>query len=777
MVRSTRRVVLLATLAAAVVIAATPSLTQGAVTRDQVEQAIRGGVRYLIRQQRDDGSWPDADQRAQTGTTSLVVLALLTAGEKPSSPSVAKAIDFLAQYTAEELHRTYSVALQTMVFATADPQLKRFGLHVANNAAWLEKAQLKANDHFEWPGSWTYTSDKEAPGDNSNTQYALLGLYAASEAGVKVDPKVWALSRAYWEGAQRGDGSWSYMPHDRQPSTASMTCAGISSLIITGLRRFEGLEILLPDGSERNCGKGGLNDNLQRGVDWMAANFKVSQNAGRQDSLWKFYYLYGLERAGRLTGLRYFGANVDTGRANDWYRLGAEHLVESRDTLVGYWSGGVATEANPLVSTSFALLYLAKGRSPVVVNKLRHGPGDDWDNDHDDVRNLVNAVSRDWNHLLTWQTVDPGTASVEDLLQAPILYFNGHEAPVFSVDGKKRLREYVEQGGLIFAEACCGRKEFDLGFRALMKEIFPEPEYDLHPLPEEHAVWRAKFELTPDVHPLWGVEHGCRTVVIYSPEDLSCAWNQAEAQPAHAMVEKARRVGLNVVYYATGHELPADRLEVRDVRQIKLEPAKRGALHIGKLRHAGEWNVAPLAIPNLTSMLRSALKFDVVINHKEIYPRDPNLMNFPLIYIHGRAAMSFSDQDMEALRKHINPGGGTLFADAACGSPAFDSAFRRFIVELLPDNPLVPIPRDDEIYTKQVGFDLSKVQYTKAAGGGDDFPQLEGVKIDGHWAIIYSKYDIGCALERQQGGIDCKGYTHESALKIAANIVLYATMP
>ena len=64
------------------------------------------------------------------------------------------------------------------------------------------------------------------------------------------------------------------------------------------------------------------------------------------------------------------------------------------------------------------------------------------------------------------------------------------------------------------------------------------------------------------------------------------------------------------------------------------------------------------------------------------------------------------------------------------------------------------------------------MQYSKAAGGGKDFPQLEGVKIDGHWAIIYSKYDIGCALERHQG-LDCKGYNHESALRIAANIVIY----
>ena len=75
-----------------------------------------------------------------------------------------------------------------------------------------------------------------------------------------------------------------------------------------------------------------------------------------------------------------------------------------------------------------------------------------------------------------------------------------------------------------------------------------------------------------------------------------------------------------------------------------------------------------------------------------------------------------------------------------------------------------------------MGYDLSDVQYSKAAGSGVGLPHLEGVKIDGHWAVIYSKFDIGCALERPQG-IECKGYVHESAVRVAANIVLYSTLP
>jgi len=736
---------------------------RGAISREQVENAIRRGVRYLKELQRPDGSWPDADNEAQTGTTSLVTLSLMTAGEPADSPTITRALDFLRRFTPEQLKSTYAVSLQTMVFAGATPE--RDQLKIAANVTWLERAQIKPGDGNGWPGTWSYSEFKTKPGDNSNTQYALLGLNAASEVGVPVRPEVWALSRRYWENSQHNDGSWGYTPDTKAMPTASMTCAGVSGLIITGLKRFQGQEFLNGD-KIVNCGKGQANLPLQRGTDWLARNFMVGQNYG-QGQQWRYYFLYGMERAGRLTGQRFFGQH-------DWYREGAEKLVGDQD-FDGFWTG-VVVESDRTVATSFALLFLAKGRSPVLINKVRHGPPGDWNNDPDDVRNLTNLISRDWKSLLTWQVVDPNVASVQDLLQAPILFLNGHQAPQFSEEGEAALRDYVEQGGFIFAEACCGRGEFDAGFKALMKKVFPEDEYKLHPLAEEHAVWRARHLLTPDIHPLWGIEHGCRTVVIYSPDDLSCYWNQSEVNPSNTAVIKSLRVGQNVVDYATGRELPADKLTVREVRDFRPESAKRGALQIGKLKHAGDWNVAPLAVPNLMTSLRDKLGYDVVVNHKELVPRDPNLVNYPFIYIHGRASLSFAKEDLDLLRKHLEPGGGTLFADAACGSPAFDAAFRKFVAEMLPDNPLVPIPRDDEIYTKKVGYDLADAHYSKPAGGGTDFPQLEGVKINGHWSLIYSKLDVGCALERHQG-LDCKGYTPETALRIATNVVIYSTLP
>ncbi len=764
MSRSLRLNVTLAILCGLVGTVFAPFPAAADVTGPEVERAIKNGVRFLIRQQRADGSWPEIDEDAKTGTTSLVTLALLTAGEPVDSPHITRSLEFLRRYDPGQLDSVYAVSLQTMVFAAATP--KTDIVKIQANVDWLQEAQLKPGDHALWPGSWSYKMSKTRHGDNSNSQYALLGLYAATEAGVKVKEDVWKLAREYWQRYQMRDGSWTYTPDANNPS-ASMTCAGISSLIISGLKRFQGAEKLVGEHGVENCGKGTTDKHLDAGINWMTTHFSVDQNfpSGGQ---WKYYFLYGLERTGRLSGVRFFGNH-------DWYREGAEELVHEQDPLEGRWRGQMY-EQYPVVATSFALLFLAKGRSPVIINKLRHGTGADWNNDVDDVRNLVGAVSRDWNHLLTWQVVNPNVARLEDMLQAPIVFFNGHESPTFSPRGEKNLRDFVEQGGFIFAEACCDSKEFDKGFKELMARLFPEEGYQLKPLAADHPVWRSKWRLTPQDHPLWGIEHGCRTVVIYSPDDLSCDWNQIETQSELPRVTKATRIGQNVVDYATGRELPADKLAVPDVKDFKSDPGRPGALRIAKLRHAGDWNVAPLAIPNLTTTLRDKLKFDVVIDHKELFPTDPNIIHYPLIYIHGRAALSFDEADKVALRKHLDPGGGTLFADAACGSPAFDAAFRKFIAELLPKNPLVPIPRDDEIYTANTRFDLKDVQYSKAAGGGKDYPQLEGVKINGGWAVIYSKYDIGCALERHQG-LDCKGYTYESAMRIASNIVIYATLP
>ncbi len=377
----------------------------------------------------------------------------------------------------------------------------------------------------------------------------------------------------------------------------------------------------------------------------------------------------------------------------------------------------------------------------------------------------------------------PATEAPDHLLQRPP---RALRVPRRGQEEHPRLR--VEQGGFLFVDACCGDREFDRGFRLLIQEIFPPPEYELRPLAPEHPVWRARPPSSlPEVHPLWGIEHGCRTVAIYSPRDLSCFWNQMENRESQAnpAVIAATKIGQNVVDYATGREMPADKLVAREVHNLPTgrgtqagRAADRQAETHRRLEHraprrspTSHGRPAQAAVP--VSMSTSASGTSS--------PATPSWILLPAtIYIHGRGAHSFPREDLEAsLRHHLEPGGGLPSSpDAACAAVfrTFDAAFRRFAAELLPNHRLEPIPRTDEIYNLDGGFELKECQFNKAAGGGKDFPQLEGVKINGHWAIIYSRLDLGCALERHSG-IDCKGYTFESAVRIAANIVLYSTLP
>ncbi len=740
---------------------AAPDAARCEVAPGQVNKAIRDGVHYLRGIQNADGSW------SGVGATELVLFALLTAGESADDPALSKALNWSLQHDPRlEGHETYVFALQNMILNIIDPV--RYRDPIARNANWFINTQIDPlHGDFKGPrpvdetGSWSYHSGMR-PGDNSNTQYALLGLNAAAEAGIPVPTEVWGAAKRFLESCQQPDGGWAYQWY-KGPTTASMTCAGISGLSIIGMRLRQNQEILVGN-SIHNCGHTSANASLERGIGWLAQHFSVKDNFGG-DGRWTSYYLYGLERAGRLSGLRFIGGH-------DWYREGIEEFIRTQHQGSGEWYIGLG----PIYTTSFALLFLAKGRTPVLVQKLRHGPGNDWDNDPDDARYLVDFAAHDWKRPLTWHVTDPGETSVEDLLQAPIAFLNGHQAPVLDATARQRLRAYIDQGGFLLVEDCCGRPAFDQGARNLIKDLFPEPEHELRLLPDEHPIWRTRYPLNAGDHPLWGVESGCRTVLVYSPRDLSCYWGLAMEHPEHPSVIAAQRLGMNVIDYATGGEPPPDKLVAGEVARSKLGTPRRGALHIAKLRHAGDWNIAPLAIPNLMTALHRKQKMDVVISHRAILPQDPNLVNFPFLYIHGRGAMTLAPADLAPLRRHLDPGSGVIFADAACGSPTFDAAFRAFVAELLPRHKLEPIPADDPLCTLQTGYDLSDVQTTAAAGNRRGPPRLEGVKLDGHWSIIYSKLDIGCALQNEPGP-HCQSYTHESALKIATNVVIYSTLP
>ncbi len=67
--------------------------------------------------------------------------------------------------------------------------------------------------------------------------------------------------------------------------------------------------------------------------------------------------------------------------------------------------------------------------------------------------------------------------------------------------------------------------------------------------------------------------------------------------PQNIGVIGALKVAENVIDYATGREMPADKLTLREIHNPRVEPPKRGALRIAKLMHAGDWNIAARRFP------------------------------------------------------------------------------------------------------------------------------------------------------------------------------------
>jgi hypothetical protein len=50
--------------------------------------------------------------------------------------------------------------------------------------------------------------------------------------------------------------------------------------------------------------------------------------------------------------------------------------------------------------------------------------------------------------------------------------------------------------------------------------------------------------------------------------------------------------------------------------------------------------------------------------------------------------------------------------------------------------------------------------------------QLKGIKLDGRWIVVFSPYDLSCALEQHEA-LTCRGYSREDAARIGLNVLLY----
>lgn len=763
--------------------------------RERVLNSLENGTDFLKRTQSGNGSWGAGAKsfgEYKPAMTALAILALINCDEPVDSPAIQRGLGFLRTLRPDEPRTVYEGSLYLMALCAAK-EFDKDRIRISQMVVALENTQARKG---AYAGLWGYDiagRGSRRSEDHSNGQFAVLALRDAAYAGFKVDRQVWQLTHDHWLKAQLPNGGWGYK--DRLPARGSMTAAGLSTLAIT-TRMLQDDTDVNAAGRPDCCSPHPPEEAFERGREWFAKNnFTVFTNPPSEP--WHYYYLYGLERAARLGNVRYFGNH-------DWYREGARYLVRAQNSD-GSWieTGKSGQNTNRYLSSSFALLFLSKGLSRVVVNKLDYtsaGIKEDvngaWNQHPLDIPNLIDRVDSlsGWPPRLTSQVLSLNRLTEEtaltDMSQAPVLYLSGGTAPKLTEQHVSWLRDYIDEGGFIFAVANCGDGTFDQGFRNLITRMFPDGDASLQKLQADHPVFRSEFPLPASLE-LYGVDFGCRTTIIYSPTDLGCLWQKSmrhhppERSPALIQrILRANRVGINVLAYATGREPPV-KLDGDGKKKSGADrDINRGLIEIAQLRHKGGWDTAPKALKNLLRGLNDTIGLDVSPKRRTIPITLDELQQFPITYMHGRYRFSLSKQERDALRDHLSRG-GVLFADACCGSQKFDRSFRDLMQQMYPNTPLKRIPIDHEIYSEKIGRKIETVSVRKLIPGKQNAalqkrteripPALEGIEIDGRIAVVYSRYDISCALENQ-ASLACDGYLEKDAMKLAINIVLYATL-
>jgi hypothetical protein len=407
----------------------------------KVNAAIEKGAKFLISKQQTDGSFEGNYSRSHPlGYNALCALTLVKCGVSLKHPAVGKAYKFLAK---QPWNKTYSVGLYLMAlearyynkktmqkiidmrkkkkkrkYSTSadeqeiDEETFRPKIHPADRALaqklvnWLIEAQLPN-------GCWTYSkstgtrSGSPIRGDNSNMQYAVLGLKAGCRLGARVPVNTFLKNLSYilecqgedegkvkrftipaarlksfggkkkkdstsrtssessnWAEETRGEYAargWSYVHRVGTGGTAkgtgSMTTAGLTAVIICKSELI-GKKVFGRKLREKT------NVSIEDGCAWFAAKMNLAPSGG-----WYYYFMYGLERAGSLAGVRKFGTR-------DWYYEGVDQLLplQKPDGSWEKYGGAVQGAKNQrkrpldLCQTCFALLFLKRATVRVIRN-------------------------------------------------------------------------------------------------------------------------------------------------------------------------------------------------------------------------------------------------------------------------------------------------------------------------------------------------------------------------------------------------------------------------
>ncbi len=300
---------------------------------------------------------------SSAGEAALTALALVKAEVPASDPGLARPLDVIYQRFEGSSYRPqqasgpaiYEAGVTILALANLDPIAHR------DKIAAVARFLL---DRQNGNGSWDY--DGSNLGDTSISQYAVLGLWEAENAGVIVPPSAWDRAARFFLESQHDSGGFVYHPGRTNEETTSMTAAGVGSLLICArqLAPYRAAvkvanPLLIPVVSEAERRRytaevdpQRVNRAVARGVSWLAANFTTAspQTIGPSP----FYALYGIERIGGLADKEQLGKV-------DWYNEGRRFLAAKQQP-----DGSFNASFGLVPNTTWAVLFLTKSTAKTI---------------------------------------------------------------------------------------------------------------------------------------------------------------------------------------------------------------------------------------------------------------------------------------------------------------------------------------------------------------------------------------------------------------------------
>lgn len=189
------------------------------------------------------------------------------------------------------------------------------------------------------------------------------------------------------------------------------------------------------------------------------------------------------------------------------------------------------------------------------IARLQYSGGGDWYANPSSLPNLHSELTRRTG-ILTTRREAVVTLDDERLFRYPMLYITGHGNVRPTPSEMRRLRDYLDAGGFLWADDNYG---LDASFRGMVAELYPDAE--LVPLSADHPIYSSYYRLPglPKIHehdgdPAQGfaVFHEGRMVIFYSwSSDIG---DGLEDPAVHGdrpeLREAATRMAINVCNFA-----------------------------------------------------------------------------------------------------------------------------------------------------------------------------------------------------------------------------------